>query len=153
MARIFSIICLIALAFVVAGKFTSKRQHQHLPQSMQSDDFLWELFASCQLKATGDYSDSISYIPGVKAMNGKKITISGFMVPIESKEKFVHFLLSRRAPSCPFCPPAEPNEMVEVFSAKPVRWQENLVTLSGTLILVNDAKREIFFQMKDTAGS
>jgi hypothetical protein len=150
MARIVIIICLVALAFIAAGKFTSQ---PHLPRSMQSDDFLWELFARCELKTNRDYSNSISYLPDVKAMNGKKITISGFMVPIESKEKFGHFLLSRRAPSCPFCPPAEPNEMMEVFSAKPVRWQENLVTLSGTLILVNDAKREIFFQMQDTAGS
>jgi uncharacterized protein len=83
------------------------------------------------------------------ALKGKRITISGFMVPLEAKEKFTHFLLSRRAPTCAFCPPGEPNEIMEVFSSKPMRWQENLITISGSLVLLNDGKNEILFQMKD----
>jgi uncharacterized protein len=94
-------------------------------------------------------SYSIAYTPEVRQMNGKEVIISGFMVPLEAKEDSRHFLLSRRAPSCAFCPPGAPNEVVEVFTAKQMRWQENLVTFSGMLVLPNDGKRGVFFQLKD----
>ena len=96
-----------------------------------------------------DLSYTITYIPGVKAMNGKTVTISGFMLPLESKDKFSHFLLGKNAPTCAYCPPSGPNEVVEVFSSRPMMWKENLITISGTLILVKDGSKGVFFQMKD----
>ena len=119
------------------------------PRSMQSDDLLWKTFAQCKLKANKDFTYDITYTPSVRSMNGKEITISGFMLPLEAKERSRHFLLERRAPTCAFCPPGEPNEIVEVFSSAPLKWEENLVTISGTLVLPNDGKKGIFFQMKD----
>lgn len=146
MARILSMIFLVAVVFYFAG---NHRQEPSAHRLTQSDDFLWKSFALCQLKSDPNFSYSITYIPEVKAMDGKQITLSGFIMPLETKEKFTHFLLSRRAPTCAFCPPGEPNEIVEVFTSKPVRWQEDLLTISGTLILSNDGKKGIFFQMKD----
>jgi uncharacterized protein len=146
MVRIFLVMCLVAGTFVLAGKSVSQPQP---PRMQQSDDFLWKLFARCEIKPNKNYLYSVSYIPDVMALKGKRITISGFMVPLEAKEKFTHFLLSRRAPTCAFCPPGEPNEIMEVFSSKPMRWQENLITISGSLVLLNDGKNEILFQMKD----
>ena len=119
------------------------------PKAMQSEDPLWKSFSQCKLKANKDYSYDISYLPKVKSMAGKEVTISGFMLPLEAKQKSGHFLLERRAPTCAFCPPGEPNEIMEVFASKPMTWEENLVTLSGTLILPNDGKKGIFFQLKD----
>ena len=119
------------------------------PRSMLSEDQLWKSFSQCKLKPNKDFSYDITYLPGVKAMNGKEITISGFMLPLETKQKSSHFLLERRAPTCAFCPPGEPNEVMEVFSSKPMAWEENLVTMSGTLLLPNDSKKGIFFQLKD----
>jgi uncharacterized protein len=119
------------------------------PRSMQSEDQLWKNFSQCKLKPNKDFTYDITYTSGVKAMNGREITISGFMLPLEAKQKSSHFLLERRAPTCAFCPPGEPNEVMEVFSSKPMIWEENLVTLSGTLVLPNDGKKGIFFQLKD----
>jgi hypothetical protein len=115
----------------------------------QEEDQLWKEFAQCKIKPDKDFSFNIIFTPRAKAINGKQITISGFMVPLESNEKFSHFLLSRRAPSCGFCAPSRPNEIVEVFTSKPVMWEENFVTISGILILANDAQKGIFFQMKN----
>jgi uncharacterized protein len=119
------------------------------PRSMTSEDQLWKTFAQCKLRSNKDFTYDISYNAGVKAMSGKEITISGFMLPLETKPQSSHFLLERRAPTCAFCPPGEPNEVMEVFSTRPMAWNENLVTLSGTLILPNDGKKGIFFQMKE----
>ena len=60
----------------------------------------------------------------VKALVGKEVTISGFILPLESTEKFKHFILSKRTPTCPFCPPGEPNEIVDVMLDKPISWDE-----------------------------
>ncbi|HXE98361.1 MAG TPA: DUF3299 domain-containing protein [Dongiaceae bacterium] len=119
------------------------------PGLMQSDDQMWKNFAKCKIKTNQDLSYSITYIPAVKAMNGKNVIISGFMLPLEPKHIFSHFLLSKNAPTCAFCPPGGPNEVVEVFSSKPMVWKENLITISGKLILVNDGKKGVFFQMRD----
>lgn len=121
------------------------------PGLMQSDDQMWKNFAKCKVKTNQDLSYSITYIPGVKALNGKHVTISGFMMPLEAKEKSTHFLLSKNAPTCAYCPPGGPNEVVEVFSSTPMSWKENLVIIEGTLILANDGKKGVFFQMKDAA--
>lgn len=129
-----------------AGKLARQPQ-QHLP--IESDDFIWKTFLQCKLRSGPEVSYNIDYTPEVKEMNGKPVAISGFMVPLEAKQDSRHFLLSRRAPSCPFCPPAEPNELVEVYTVKPLMWREDLITCSGTLFLPNDGKRGIFFQLKD----
>ena len=125
------------------------KPQQSSPGLMQSDDQIWKNFAKCKISMDKDLIARISYIPSVKTMNGKNVTISGFMLPLEPKDKFSHFLLSKNAPTCAFCPPGGLNEVVEVFSSKPMAWKENMVTLSGTLILVNDGKKGVFFQMKD----
>lgn len=157
MTRIVCMICIAAFTcgFNVRDQPESKFSRSgtlsgsSAPRSMLSEDLLWKYFSQCTLNSVKDFSYSMTYIPSVKAMNGKEITISGFMLPLEAKEKSKHFLLERRAPTCAFCPPGEPNEVMEVFSAKPMLWEENLVTMSGTLILPNDGKKGVFFQLKD----
>ena len=160
MAR-FILFAVIALCAALVCGFINQSDNARFPGSteykppspgpglMQSDDQMWKNFAKCKVKTNRDLSYSITYIPGVKAMNGKRVTISGFMLPLEAKEKFTHFLLSKNAPTCAYCPPGGPNEVVEVFSSKPTIWKENLVIYSGTLILVNDGQKGVFFQMND----
>jgi hypothetical protein len=116
---------------------------------VQSDDLLWKDFVKCKIKMNQNLSCNITYSPSVKAMDGKNITISGFMQPLEAKDKFSHFLLCKNAPTCAYCPPNRPNEVIEIFSSKPVMWKQNLLTISGTLHLVNDSNQGVFFQIKD----
>ena len=118
-------------------------------KSVQSDDLLWKEFVKCKITMDRNLSSKITYITGVKALDGKEVTISGFMLPLEAKDRFSHFLLSKNAPSCAYCPPSSSNEVIEIFSSKPVAWKENLITLSGTLILVNDGGKGVFFQIKN----
>ena len=116
----------------------------------QSNDDIWKTFGKCKVHLDKkEYKYSIDYTPEVKAMEGKQITVSGFMLPLEAKEEFTHYLLSKRTPTCPFCPPGEPNEIVEVFSKKPVKWDEGIVVATGTMKFTNDPQLGLFFQMKD----
>ena len=71
------------------------------------------------------------------------------MLPLEPSEKFTHFLLSKRTPTCPFCPPGKPNDIIEVFTDKPVTWDEGIVVVNGTLRFTRNPELGLFFQLKD----
>ena len=51
----------------------------------------------------------------ILALDKKDVKVIGFMVPIEPDAKHTHFVLSAVPPSCPFCMPAGPESMVEVW--------------------------------------
>jgi len=127
---------------------TAERKAQEkLPQSK---DEIWTALGKCALTldpATATYR--IAFTPEIKAMEGKEVTVGGFMLPLESKPSFTHYLLSKRTPTCPFCPPGLPNEIVEVFSSKAVTWDSDIVVVSGTLALSSDPEKGLFFQMKN----
>lgn len=133
------------------GQPADERQAQDaLPQSY---DDMWNVFGKCTVHLDKkNYTYSIDYTPEVKAMEHKQITISGFMLPLESEETFNHFLLSKRTPTCPFCPPGEPNEIVEVFTKEPVAWDEGIVTVTGTMRFTKNPELGLFFQLKDATS-
>ena len=85
--------------------------------------------------------------PAVKALAGKSISLAGFFMPLDAQTKGTHFLLSKYTPVCAFCPPGEPNEVVEVHSAKPIAFVDKLVTVTGTFALEDKGENGLFFQM------
>lgn len=113
-----------------------------------SNDNLWKVLGKTRI---GLDDKGYSYIahnpPEVTALDGTQIAIKGFMVPLESKEEFNHFILSKRTPTCPYCPPGEPNELIEVFTAKPVKWNDGLVSASGKFSLINNQNFGMFFKL------
>jgi len=114
----------------------------------QSHDPTWKILAATKIsedKKTGFYSADIP--PEVKKLVGTQVTVSGFILPLEEKEKFHHLILSRRTPVCPFCPPGEPYEMLDVMLAQPTLWDENMVTVTGTFGLMNNQEKGLFFKL------
>jgi hypothetical protein len=145
---VFVLLCGFSKQEVPIGQPGAERKAQDaLPQA---NDDLWRTFAKCKVHLDPKkYTYSIDYTPEVKVMEGKPFTISGFMLPLEPKEKFTHYLLSKRTPTCPFCPPGEPNEIVEVFSKKPVTWDEGIVVVTGTMKFTSNPDMGLFFQMQN----
>lgn len=154
---------LMALAFLALPGFTTETTTETFtttftlqPQDERSaqntlpmaKDALWATLG--KTKITVDEQKGLynaTFPDEVKKLNGQTVKISGFMVPLESDEKFTHFLLSKRTPTCFFCPPGEPNELIEVFSQKPTEWLEDLATYEGKFELVDDKEKGIFFKM------
>ncbi|NDF12628.1 MAG: DUF3299 domain-containing protein [Proteobacteria bacterium] len=134
------------------GQPSEERKAQEaLPQS---HDSLWDMLAKC--KVTFDkkkYVFTLDYTPEVKALEKKQITASGFILPLESTDTFSHFLLSKRTPTCPFCPPGKPNEIIEVFTKKPMDWDEGIVAITGTMKFTNNTEMGLFFQLKDAENT
>jgi hypothetical protein len=88
-----------------------------------------------------------SFPPEVRGLQGTQVTLSGFMLPMDTAQKSKHFLLSRYTPVCFFCPPGEPNEVVEVVSRSGVKLTDGMVTLSGKLTLTNNGEKGLFFRL------
>lgn len=134
------------------GQPTDERSAQDgLPQSK---DEMWSKFLKCKVHLDKkNYTYSIDYTPEIKELEGKEITISGFVLPLESEEKFNHFLISKRTPTCFFCPPGEPNEIIEVFTNKKITWEDGLTTVTGkfgfTKGIEANPELGLFFQLKN----
>ncbi len=153
-------IFIILLAFFALPAFTvetsttitlqptdERKAQDSLPKAK---DALWDTLYKTEVKVddkTGTYS---AIFPNeVKKLNGQTVKISGFMLPLESTEKFTHFLLSKRTPTCFFCPPGAPNEIIEIYAAKPTEWIEDLITYEGKFELMENKEMGVFFKLSD----
>lgn len=85
--------------------------------------------------------------PAVKALVGRTLTLPGFIMPLDTAAKGTHFLLSKYTPVCAFCPPGEPNEVVEIRTATPIAYSARLVNVTGKFTLENKGDNGLFFQM------
>lgn len=145
---------LLLLTLLIATcAFSSQPMDERTAQKTlpQSHDILWKTLSACKVHLDPKrFAYSISFTPEVTAMEGKELSISGFMLPLEATEKFSHFLLSKRTPSCSFCMPGEPNEIIEVFTKKPLKWDEKMVTVKGIMHFTNNPESGLFFQMKES---
>jgi hypothetical protein len=153
-------ISLCAFAFLWLGGFSQenssaldaelsaeRKAQDNLPKSK---DPMWNVLAKTKTsldKVKWHYS--AEHPEEIKALVGKEVTISGFMLPLESTEKFKHFIISKRTPTCGFCPPGEPNEIVEVFMTEEVSWDDDTIKVKGTFELVNNAQLGLFFKISN----
>lgn len=115
----------------------------------QAHDGLWVTLATTRIhedEARGLYS--ATHPEAVRALIGQNVTLSGFIMPLETTEHFRHFILTRYTPVCPFCPPGAPNEVVEVWSSDPIVATNDLVRISGQFSLTNDGEKGLFFQLR-----
>jgi hypothetical protein len=141
---------LLLLACLSLTGFTTQPLDERAAQSSlpQSPDKLWDNLAEADINSNLETGVISAKMPdSIKAMAGKPLKISGFMMPLEAEEKFTHFLLSRRTPTCAYCPPGEPDELIEVFSTKATEWDEGLVTYEGTLELINNQDMGLFYRL------
>ncbi|MCG9917209.1 MAG: DUF3299 domain-containing protein [Phenylobacterium sp.] len=88
----------------------------------------------------------------VRALAGKAFKIQGFMLPLEMAERTTRFLLSPYTPVCFYHPPAEPNEVIEVYLDRPIRAGYHLVEVEGVLTLTDNGEKGLFFQIHKGAA-
>jgi len=86
----------------------------------------------------GEYDKPV-FTSDVKALNGKKVTLPGYMVPFDNGMKSDHFMFSSLPlNACFFCGVGGPETVVEVFTDGMVNYTDKPVEISGILRL-NDA--------------
>ena len=90
----------------------------------------------------------------IKALDGTKIKIKGFMIPLQETTTTTYFMLSYFPFSnCYFCGQAGPETVMEIKAAKPFTYTEKPITVSGTLKLNRDDEEHLFYILEGTVLS
>jgi hypothetical protein len=114
----------------------------------QSSDPIWSTLGTTEIGEDQQRGVFTARFPAdVQALAGKTVSVDGFMQPLESNVETHHFLLSKRTPVCPFCPPGQPNEVIEVYSTPVVVPTTAEITVTGRFNI--QAKGGLFFQLYD----
>lgn len=112
------------------------------------DDLQWVQFHDAKVtedRAAGIYN--ITFGPFLRKMDGQSLIITGYMMPLTPFGPSNHFVLTRRSPGCPFCPPNEPTEAIEIFSDRSVPPTPAPITIEGKLHLVSRSSQGLFFRI------
>lgn len=84
----------------------------------------------------------------IRALNGKQVTVSGYMAPLENGSMQKHFVLLAYPPGCPFHMHAMPNQFIEIRAVVPfpVSTTKALI-VTGTLQLAGQDESGIFYKL------
>jgi hypothetical protein len=83
----------------------------------------------------------------INDLNGKTVRLRGYITPLQIGSEQKHFILSPKPPTCAFCMPGGPDEMVEVFTRTPVKYSIDPVTVSGTFALLQHDSGGLFYRL------
>jgi hypothetical protein len=89
------------------------------------------------------------YSAEIKALDGRDDTLLGHNSPHEGGLEHERFLLTAWPPSCPFCLPAGPSQMVEVFCEEPIEFTEGAILMAGRFELLEDDPSGMYYRMHD----
>jgi hypothetical protein len=89
--------------------------------------------------------------PEIADLDGKPVTLMGFMFPIDAEPELKRFLLVEYPADCPFCLAGmvEPSRMVEVETGGPIPWHDEAVLVAGRLEVVRDDADGLVYRLHD----
>ena len=86
----------------------------------------------------------------VKKLQGKEITLTGYIIPFEGMFKPEHIIISSLPiASCFFCGTGGPETVAEVFLEEPVKYTAKLVQVRGKLQLNDTDTDKLMYILKD----
>ncbi len=89
------------------------------------------------------------FAKAVSALDKKEVKIQGFMMPLDMGEKQARFILTALPPSCSFCLPGGPEQMVEVQAKSPVKYGFEPILLTGKLAVLKDDPMGLYYRLTD----
>lgn len=85
----------------------------------------------------------------VRALQGKKMSIYGYMFPIHTGEAHDHFLVTSRTLSCQFCFPSDVSNLVEVSMRSAIDYQRRPVLITGTFAMGYGKETGVIYRLDD----
>jgi len=86
----------------------------------------------------------------VRALEGRRIKVAGWMDVFEPGRQQRHFILLAYPPGCPFHWHAMPNQFIEVVASTPFPVNESgAIVISGVLELTGEDESGIFYRLTD----
>ncbi len=86
----------------------------------------------------------------IRALEGKEVTIRGYIIPVEGYKSHKEFIFSAYPYNmCFFCGGAGPETVMEVFASEPVEYSAEQVTLKGKLELNATDINRLMYALND----
>lgn len=115
----------------------------------------WELLSSVEIVMgyddfMGTEMEKPQFSEALLAGEGKRLTLEGFIIPLQQESDQDYFVLSRFPyQSCFFCGAAGPETVVEVYSDRQFRFTDERVRVTGTLRLNRDNPMQLFYILEN----
>jgi hypothetical protein len=125
---------LFMLMIISSGSFGQKKNtYKGIPSLVWPK--LYDITFQKSTDNLGEFDKPVFNI-STKSLNGKVITLPGYMVPFEKGIEGTHFMLSSLPlNACFFCGVGGPETVVEVNLKMPVTYTEKPIQIRGTLLL------------------
>ncbi len=108
----------------------------------------WEKFANVNM-----VKHEQRYVPqfpkDIAALEKKEVKLQGFMMPLEMGDKQKRFILTSMPPSCAFCLPGGPDQLVEIQAKAPVKYGFEPIVVSGKLVVLKDDPMGLYYRLTD----
>lgn len=88
-----------------------------------------------------------TFTPVIKALDGKKVKLNGYMVPLDANELQSHFILMAYPHACPFHMPGGPGGFVEVKADFPVKFTYEPILIEGHFEVLSDFSNGLFYRI------
>lgn len=86
----------------------------------------------------------------IKALNGKEVTVKGFIIPVEGYKGHTEFIFSAYPYSmCFFCGGAGPESVMEVQAIEAINYTAESIVLKGKLHLNGEDVNKLMFSLSD----
>ncbi len=114
---------------------------------------IWKTFSSVEYENVPNrYFPQPIFNKEIKAMEGKRVTLKGFIIPLDDTKKQVNFMLSMVPFShCYFCGGAGPESMVEVKAVTSFDYTAKPVQVTGVLKLNATDENHLFYILEDAS--
>jgi hypothetical protein len=117
----------------------------------QETDF-WQILSevSFETKTKDDLEiDSPKFGKRLQSLNGKKITLKGYLIPLsEFGRKDAYMLSSLPLNACFFCGGAGPETVVEMQTKESIKFTSDRITLEGVFVLNSNDPDHHMYMMK-----
>ena len=88
----------------------------------------------------------------VAALDRKDVRIQGFMMPLDMGEKQTRFILSALPPSCSYCMPGGPEQLVEVQMKTAVKYGFEPIVIAGKLEVLRDDPMGLYYRVTNAVA-
>ncbi len=88
----------------------------------------------------------------VVVLDNKEVKLQGFMMPLDMGERQKRFILAALPPTCSFCLPGGPEQMVEVQAKTPVKYGFEPIVVSGRFTVLRDDAMGLYYRLTDAVA-
>lgn len=139
----------IVFAFLTVSLFSVA------PSFAQSSENLWKTLGKITFKKQYDELlgfkvDVPVFSQEILAMEGKVVTIKGYIIPVEGYKSHKEFVFSAYPYNmCFFCGGAGPETVMEVYAKEPIKYTAEPITIKGKLELNSTDVNRLIYALND----